>query len=145
MELVNIYKPEVIWSDGEWDAPDTYWKSKEFLAWLYNQSPVKETVVVNDRWGHETGCHHGDFYNCADRYNPGTLQPHKWENALTIDKESWGYRRNADLSDYLTLNELIKELVVTVSCGGNMLLNVGPTKDGIIAPIFEERLRQIGN
>ena len=30
------------------------------------------------------------------------------------------------------------------SCGGNMLLNVGPTHDGRIMPVFEERLRQIG-
>lgn len=35
-------------------------------------------------------------------------------------------------------------LVETVSCGGNLLLNVGPTHDGRIMPIFEERLRQMG-
>jgi len=31
------------------------------------------------------------------------------------------------------------------SCGGNLLMNVGPTGDGRIAPIFEERLRQFGS
>ena len=31
-----------------------------------------------------------------------------------------------------------------VSCGGNMLLNVGPTADGRIIPAFEERLLQMG-
>lgn len=30
------------------------------------------------------------------------------------------------------------------SCGGNLLMNIGPTKDGLIMPIFEERLRQMG-
>lgn len=31
------------------------------------------------------------------------------------------------------------------SCGGNILINIGPSKEGIIAPIFEERLRQLGS
>lgn len=74
----------------------------------------------------------------------GVLQKHKWENAMTIDRKSWGYRRNAALNDYMSINELVKELAITVSCGGNLLMNIGPTKDGIIAPIFEERLRQMG-
>ena len=35
--------------------------------------------------------------------------------------------------------------VITVcSCGGNLLMNVGPTADGRIVPVFEERLRQMG-
>lgn len=71
-ELVTKYKPDIVWSDGEWEAPYTYWKSTEFLAWLYNESPVKDEVVVNDRWGSgDIICHHGDFYTCSDRYNPG--------------------------------------------------------------------------
>lgn len=70
---VNNYKPEILWSDGEWEASDIYWDSLNFLAWLYNDSPVKDTIVVNDRWGGDTLCKHGGFLTCADRYQPGII------------------------------------------------------------------------
>jgi alpha-L-fucosidase len=145
LDIVNNYKPDLIWSDGDWEMPDTYWGSQQFLAWLYNDSPVKDTVVVNDRWGAGDACQHGGYYTCQDRFNPGKLENHKWENALTIDSSSWGYNRLSTLSNYLTIQQLLYQLASTVSCGGNMLLNVGPTKDGLILPIFEERLTQIGS
>lgn len=144
LEIVERYKPEVIWSDGDWEAPDWYWNSTKFLAWLYNDSPVKDTVVVNDRWGIGTSCKHGDFHDCRDRYNPRSLRSHKWENCMTIDLKSWGYRRNAMLADFYTIEGLLRELVTTVSSNGNILINVGPTKEGTITPIFEERLTQLG-
>ncbi|CAL4059919.1 unnamed protein product, partial [Meganyctiphanes norvegica] len=143
-ELVNNYEPDVIWSDGAQGEPDWYWNSTVFLAWLFNDSPVKDTVVVNDRWGDGDMCAHGSFYTCADRYNPGVVQPHKWENCLTLDKMSWGYRRTASFLDYMTIHELLTSLVTTVSCGGNMLINIGPTKEGTLPALMEERLMQMG-
>merc|ERR1712080_717147 len=75
---------------------------------------------------------------------PGTLQKHKWENCFTLDRGSWGYRREAKVSDYLSIEELLSTVINTVSNGGNALINVGPTHDGRIDPIMEERLRQLG-
>lgn len=89
-------------------------------------------------------CRHGDVYTCTDNYNPGKLQGHKWENACPLDTNSWGYRRNMNLSDVLSIDQVLEQLVQTVSCGGNLLLNIGPTKEGTVPPIFEERLRQMG-
>ncbi|XP_037355617.1 tissue alpha-L-fucosidase [Talpa occidentalis] len=143
-DLVNRYKPDLIWSDGEWECPDSYWNSTEFLSWLYNDSPVKDEVVVNDRWGQNCSCHHGGYYNCQDKFKPQTLPDHKWEMCTSIDKLSWGYRRNMVISNIASDVEIISELVQTVSLGGNYLLNIGPTKDGLIVPIFQERLLAVG-
>ncbi|KAK7491267.1 hypothetical protein BaRGS_00017538 [Batillaria attramentaria] len=143
-ELVNNYKPDVVWSDGDWMVDDTYWNSTQFLAWLYNDSPVKDTVVVNDRWGKNCRCKHGGFWNCHDRFVPGQLIKHKWENCMTLDKGSWGFRRDAPLSAIYSMDDFISLLVKTVSFGGNLLVNVGPTSYGEITPIYEERLRQLG-
>ncbi|XP_023212402.1 alpha-L-fucosidase-like [Centruroides sculpturatus] len=143
-ELVINYEPELIWSDGDWEAPDTYWNSTGFLAWLYNKSPVKDVIVVNDRWGKGIPCHHGGYYTCKDRYNPEKLQKRKWEDAMTLDYSSWAFRRNIQIADIMPIEKLIATLAQTISCGGNILIDVGPTHDGRITPIFEERLRQLG-
>ncbi|XP_011355897.1 tissue alpha-L-fucosidase isoform X1 [Pteropus medius] len=143
-DLVNRYKPDLIWSDGDWESSDTYWNSTGFLSWLYNVSPVKSEVVVNDRWGVNCSCHHGGYYNCEDKFKPSSLPGHKWEMCSSIDKLSWGYRRDIVMSDIADEAEIISELVQTVSMGGNYLLNIGPTKDGLIVPVFQERLLAVG-
>lgn len=48
----------------------------------------------------------------------GELLPFKWENAISIDKYSWGYRRVSNITDYYTTTELVAMMVETVSCGG---------------------------
>ena len=99
-----------------------------YIAWLFNESPTKDYVVTNDRWGQGTGRKHGSFFSGPDRWQPGHLVDHKWENAMTIDQKSWTIRRNMELTDILSPEDIISEIVITVSCGGNILINVGPTK-----------------
>ncbi len=48
-------------------------------------------------------------------------------------------------NDVLTVHQLIVQLARTISCGGNLLVNIGPDSHGQIAPIFVERLRALGN
>jgi alpha-L-fucosidase len=48
-ELITTFEPQVLWSDGDWEAVPEYFGSKDFLAWLYNDSPVKDVIVTNDR------------------------------------------------------------------------------------------------
>lgn len=123
-DLVERYQPELIWSDGDL-GPDAYWSApSNFLAWLVNESPVKDTVVFNDRWGTGDSCLHGSYWTCQDRYLPSKTQGRKWENAFTIDRKSWGFRRNGGLADYLSTAEVVHNVVATVSLGGNALINV---------------------
>jgi len=143
-ELVNTYRPKLIWSDGDWDRSDSYWKSKEFLAWLYTSSPIKDTVVVNDRWGKDMPGKHGGFLTFTDHFDPGHLIGRKWENCMTLDKKSWGYRRAMRSDDVVSVIDVITQLARSISCGGNLLLNIGPTMHGTIPPIFEDRLRKVG-
>lgn len=68
-------------------------------------SPVRDTVVIaGDMTLYELIC---GYYTCSDHYNPGHLLKHKWENCMTIYQKSWGYRRDAKLRDYLTIEQLI--------------------------------------
>jgi alpha-L-fucosidase len=147
-DLVIRYQPDILWTDGEWDKPSKDWKSEEFLAWLYNSSPVKDRIVVNDRWGSETRSKHGGFFTTeyglvGDKEGLDETNIRPWEECRGIGT-SFGYNRNENLDSYSTSKELIKILVTTVSAGGNLLLDIGPAADGTIPVIMQQRLLDIG-
>lgn len=140
-ELVTRYKPPVIFLDGEWSHSYQTWRSEELAAWLYNESPVKDEVVVNDRWG-KTRSQYGDYF--SSEYGGGNYPPtHPWQEDRGIGR-SYGYNRNEDIEDYNTRGELLRLLCRVSANGGNLLLDVGPTADGRIPPIMQERLLQMG-
>ncbi|MFM7840074.1 MAG: alpha-L-fucosidase, partial [Chitinophagaceae bacterium] len=141
-ELINRYQPDVFWTDGDWDATAETWKSPEFIAWLYNESPVKEKIVVNDRWGSGVRFRHGGIY--TPEYQPNLdFEDHYWEESRGMGY-SYGYNREEDAWDYNSAQSLILALVDKVSRGGNFLLDIGPDEHGKIPPIMQERLLQIG-
>ena len=154
-DLVTRYRPDVLWADGEWDGPESLWNSREFLAWLFNESPAPE-IVVNDRWGQGCRHKHGGFY--TTEFTPGMSDgSHPWEENRTMTRPraydaedrplwyDWVFNRQLALANYYSARELVLTLVDTVSRGGNLLLNVGPTPDGRLRVIEEERLSQIGD
>jgi alpha-L-fucosidase len=63
---------------------------------------------------------------------------------MTIQKGSWSNDRSEPLAEYFTAPELVQELVQTTAWNGTLIMNIGPTADGRITPIFEERLAQMG-
>lgn len=153
-ELVTRYRPEYLFTDGEWCTTSKEWHSREFLEWLIRESPVKDTVVFNDRWGKDTRGVHGGYFTSEygevnskavdEEQARSNLSKRKWEECRGLS-HSFAFNRNEKLEHYLTERELLRMFVDIVSRGGNFILNVGPCADGTISPIMEERLRQLGD
>ncbi len=70
---------------------------------------------------------------------PGLFKP--WETCMTIN-DTWAYNKHDH--NFKPLKQLIQTLVNVASKGGNLLLDVGPSPEGVIQPEFQERLRGIG-
>ena len=142
-DVVTRYQPSIIFSDGEWEMPSKDWKSEELLAWLFNESPCKGEVVVNDRWGKECRFKHGGYW--TTEYAAGLKDgAHPWEESRGM-AYSYGLNRAERVDDYKTAREFILVLIDLVSRGGNLLLDIGPAADGTIPPIMEQRLLEIGD
>ncbi len=152
-ELIEGYRPSILFTDGEWSYHSDLWHSRAFLTWLFEESSVRSEIVVNDRWGRDTrGVHGGYLTSEYGEVNSPAIDEdaahrsfarRKWEECRSIGA-SFGYNRAEDADDYLSEGELIRLLVSTVARGGNLCLNIGPCADGTIAPIMQERLLQLG-
>lgn len=136
-ELVSRYKPDLIFSDGDWNNTSEQLRSKELISWYYNT--VGADAVVNNRWGN--GTRHGFL---TPEYSAGikvTNTP--WAECRGIGR-SFGLNRNEDLENFLSDKELVQHFVELVANGGGLILNVGPDADGTIPFIQQERLIALG-
>ncbi|HVZ64566.1 MAG TPA: alpha-L-fucosidase [Lacunisphaera sp.] len=141
-DLVSRYAPSIIFADGEWEHPADTWRSTELLQWLFTAGPNPDEVVVNDRWGQGTRRTHGGYFTTEFGSGLPTAE-HPWEENRGMG-HSFGYSRTENLRDYNSSEELLYMLIDIVSRGGNFLLDVGPTADGRIPVIMQQRLADIG-
>ena len=145
-ELINNYNPDILYGDGDWDFLSKVYQTPSFFEWLFNESPVKDSIVINDRWGKETRGKHGGYYTTeydtlkklTDNVENSSFSK-VWEECRGIGA-SFGYNKNENLEDYSSSEQLIHILINKVSRGGNLLLNIGPTADGRIPVIMQQRL-----
>ena len=130
-ELVDIYKPAVMWFDGDWtynqDKPTlNSWWTKADGEDLYNYiKELDSSILVNERVFRGAGL--GDF-ECPEQTVPDTALSRPWETCQTMNK-SWGYKES-DEKNYRSTKEIVRELVTVASRKGNYLLNIGPKGDG---------------
>jgi alpha-L-fucosidase len=131
-ELIERYKPAVLWNDIDWPKTGN---ALEVEADYYNAVP---DGVIDDRFG----IAHADFkspeYEKLDK-----ISEKKWEECRGLGR-SFGYNRAEGEAETIAPAELIALLVDIVSKNGNLLLDVGPEADGTIPPVQMERLKALG-
>ena len=146
-ELLTTYDPiGVLWFDGQWEGTWTNERGRDLYDYTRSLQP---SIIINNRVGRAGGDFGlnrdqgfiGDF-GTPEQQIPATGVPGlDWESCLTMNK-NWGYNR-AD-KDFKSTTDLVRMLVDVASKGGNLLLNVGPTSEGVFPPESIERLEQIG-
>jgi alpha-L-fucosidase len=123
-ELLTGYGPlGIVWFDR---GMYTQEQGREFADLVHDLQPG---CLVNGRVGHYDKELLGDYQSMTDNGMPiGGIEEY-WETPQTLN-ETWGYSRFDQ--NWKTPDEVIRRLVSIVSKGGNYLLNVGPTGEGII-------------
>jgi len=119
-----------------WDTPRKM--SPEAFQSIFSLTSLQPDVITNDRLGDDFP---GD-YKTFERRIPDKAPPGKdWEVCMTIS-DSWGYKLGD--TDFKSPKTLVRNLVDIVSKGGNYLLNVSPTGEGILLPQSVASLKGIG-
>ncbi|HVT47461.1 MAG TPA: alpha-L-fucosidase [Vicinamibacterales bacterium] len=146
-EIVSRYDPGVLWFDGEWEDTWTHERGVD----LYNYvRGLKPDIIINNRVDkgrqgmqglNREGQFKGDF-GTPEQQIPATGLPGvDWESCMTMN-DTWGYRSDDD--HWKSAETLIRNLVDIASKGGNFLLNVGPTAEGLIPQPSLDRLAAMG-
>lgn len=129
--LTNYGEIAVLW----WDTPVNM--SKERADMLLPLISLQPGIVTNNRLG---GGYNGDF-STPEQYIPATGLDYKWETCMTMNN-TWGYKSYDN--NWKSTETLLRNLVDIASKGGNYLLNVGPTSEGLIPEPSVIRLKEIG-
>ena len=147
--LTNYGKIDILWFDFSYDGRDgdgaqSWMKGKGKNDWeadklIATARSLQPDIIIDNRTDIE-----------QDLWTPEQYQPVKWvthqETGELVTWEacqtfagSWGYYR--DEQTWKSPEMLIRMLVNTVSCGGNLLMNVGPTSRGYLDYRAEEALK----
>ena len=138
-ELVEKYKPEIVYYDWWIGQPNFRPRLTEFAAFYYNFAAAHGyTGVINYKnYAMDKKTAVLDF----ERGQSDTIEPQHWQTDTSISKLSWGYIAN---DQYQPPEFLIHQLIDIVSKNGNLLLNIGPRPDGTIPEQIQSTLKAMG-
>ncbi len=135
-ELLTNYGPiGVVWFDR---GMYTHEQGKEFVNLVHGIQPES---LINGRVGHYDKELLGDYQSLTDNGMPvGGIEEY-WETPQTLN-DTWGYSKND--TNWKKADEILKRMAAIASKGGNYLLNVGPTGEGVIPEASVKILRRVG-
>jgi alpha-L-fucosidase len=146
-EIVTNYHPAILWFDGEWESPWTVERGDDLYKYVRGLDP---DIIVNNRIGKgraglagmDKGRGAGDYGTPEQNVPPNGFGPGVyWESCMTMNSH-WGYNKHDQT--WKSTKDLVRILVDCASKGGNYLLNVGPTSEGVFPEASVERLKGIG-
>jgi alpha-L-fucosidase len=131
-ELLTRYGPvALIWFDTpRMMTPE---RGKRFTDIVRSVQP---STLIDGRLGTD-----GDYRSTGDNVIPSETSTEAWETPATIN-DTWGYR--TDDTNWKSPGQIAFKLVDIVSKGGNYLLNVGPTAEGVVPQASQDILRTVG-
>ncbi len=146
-ELVSNYgEIGVLWFDGEWENTWDFEKGRDLYRYVRSLQP---RIVINNRVGkgragmagtYDPRTSAGDF-GTPEQEIPATGLGYDWETCMTMNN-NWGYNKHDQ--NWKSAEDLIRKLVDIAGKGGNFLLNVGPTAEGLFPQPCVERLQAVG-
>ena len=148
-ELLTGYGPiGILWFDGEWEKPWTHERGVDLYNYVRSLQPK---IIINNRVGKArsgmAGMDKGEErvgdYGTPEQEIPATGfgAGVDWESCMTMNNH-WGYNKNDQ--NWKSGTTLIRNLIDCASKGGNYLLNIGPTAEGVFPDASIERLQDIG-
>ena len=146
--LTNYGRIGVLWFDGEWENTWTHEKGKDLYQYVRSLQP---SIIINNRVdvgreGMQGLTREGEFvgdFGTPEQEIPATGIPGiDWESCMTMNN-NWGY--NSHDNHWKSSEDLIRKLIDIASKGGNFLLNIGPTSQGVFPEPAIDRLKDIGS
>ena len=139
-EILNNYGPiGIIWFDWHGKALDPGQDQNRIYAQQLVDSIHKwqPACLINNRLGGV-----GADYGTPEQHIPGGTQSQPFEVCMTLN-DYWGYNKHDN--NWKTPEKVIYNICDISSKGGNYLLNVGPTSEGIIPNKAQQILKKVGD
>jgi alpha-L-fucosidase len=138
-ELVEKYKPEIVYFDWWMGQPSFRNTVAEFAAFYYNYAAAHGyTGVINFK---DYALNWKAAVRDFERGQQDHIIADHWQTDTSISDKSWGY---IDNDTFKSSEFLVHQLIDIVSKNGNLLLNFGPKSDGTIPDEIKERLQAMG-